>query len=137
MSGLPAPDEQRDQGREEERFEEGQNAIGGRHLVNCFGGAFAGIVYVDQPQRALKQNLDFPLADELGSEQVFEIEIGKAAVGYAAGKRLKQELGVDGAQGADFFKKDALQGFHEFGGIDQAAQLDAGDRLDQYRTEQS
>ena len=102
--------------------------------MNCFGGSFARVVHVDQTQSALKQALDVLLADQLGSEQVVELEIREPAIGNARGKRLQQRLGIDSAQGTNFFKQDALQGILELRWIHEPAQLDPGDRLDQHRT---
>src|SRR5580704_6631194 len=99
--------------------------------MNCFGGSLARVVDVDQTQSALEQALDVLLADELGSEQVVEVEIRKPAIGNARGKRLQQHLGIDCAQSADFFKQDELQRILELRWIHKPAQLDPGDRFNQ------
>ena len=95
--------------------------------MNRFGGVVAGFVYVDQAERTLEEFLDVLLADQAWREEFVKIEVGEAAIGDAGWKLLDQEFAVDGAQSADFFEKDALNGVEEFVGIDEAAKFHAGD----------
>jgi len=92
IGGLPAPDEHRDSCSEYESFEEGQRAERSsvarhRHLMNCFGG-LVGFVHFDKTERALEEFLNVLLADEFGSEQFVEIEIGEAAICYSRREHL-------------------------------------------------
>ena len=92
-------------------------------------GRLVGFVYVDKTERALEEFLDVLFADEFGSEEFVEIEIGEAAIGDAGWEQLQQELCVDLAKRANFFKDDAVRGVDKFFGIDQPAEFDARDGL--------
>jgi hypothetical protein len=144
--GLPAPDKHRDQSCEYERFEEGQRSNwDGRlagHLVNRFGvsrfgGVVAGIVHVDETEGALEELFDVLFADEARGEEFIEIEIGEASIGDPGREHFQQKFSIDGAEGADLFENDTLNGIDEFAGIDEAAEFDAGDGLDENGAEQA
>jgi hypothetical protein len=109
-------------------------------LVDCVGGVgIGGIVgvYVDEAEGALEEFFDVVFADELGSEEFVDVEIGEAAIGDAGGKDFEKAPGIDGAEGADFFEDDALGGVHEFFGIDEAAKFYARDRFDEDGAEEA
>jgi hypothetical protein len=61
-----------------------------RYLVDRFGRGVGSVVDVDEAEGALEQVLDVLFADELGSEEFVEIEIGEAAIGDACGQQLQQ-----------------------------------------------
>jgi len=105
--------------------------------VNRFGGVVAGFVYVDQAERTLEEFLDVLFADHARGEEFVEIEVGEAAIGDAGWKLFDQEFAVDRAQGADFLEEDALNRVEELVGIDEAAELDAGNRFDENGAEKA
>ena len=101
-----------------------------RHLVDCVGSvAVAGFVHVDEAESALEEFLDVRFADEFGSEEFVEFEIGEAAIGDACRQDFEKALGVDRAESADFFEDDALRVIDEFFGIDETAKFYPRDRL--------
>ena len=96
--------------------------------MDCVGGVgVGGFVYVDEAEGALEEFFDVGFADEFGGEEFVEFEIGEAAVGDAGGEDFEKVLGIDGAEGADFFENDTLGVVDEFFGVDEAAELNAGD----------
>jgi hypothetical protein len=106
--------------------------------VDCVGSVgVGGIVYVDEAEGALEEFLDVVFADELGSEELVEVEIGEAAVGNASGKDFEQALGIDGAEGANFFEDDALGGVYKFLRIDEAAEFYARYRFNEDGAEEA
>ena len=106
--------------------------------MDCVGSVgVGGIVYVDKAEGALEEFFDVVFADEFGSEELVEVEIGEAAVGDACGEDFEQALGIDGAERANFFEDDALGGVYKFLRIDEAAELYARDGFDQDGAEQT
>lgn len=146
VDGLPAPDEHGDECGENDRFEEGHHTKRSgrtfhlimRHLVDCVGSvAVAGFVHVDEAESALEEFLDVRFADEFGSEEFVEFEIGEAAVGDFCRQDFEKALGVDRAESADFFEHDALRVVDEFFGIDETAKFYPRDRFDEDGAQQA
>ena len=85
----------------------------------------------------MEEVFDVLFADEFGGQKVVEIEVGEAAIRDARRKHLEEQLRIDWAKGANFFKDDALGEIDELGGINEAAKLDARHGLYKYGAEKT
>src|SRR5260370_37670354 len=64
---------------------------------------------IEKLQHALKQLIDFFLADLVRGEHVVEVEVRESAMGQARGQKGPQAAGINGSHFADFLEENALQ----------------------------
>ena len=69
-------------------------------------------------------------------EELVQVKLRKAAIGYPRGKKLPQAARFDGAQRTNFFENNAPQRIEENSGIEQSANFLACAGLEQHLAEE-
>ena len=69
-------------------------------------------------------------------EELVQVKLRKAAIGYPCGKKLTQAARFDGAQRTNFFEDNAAQWILKNSWIEQPANFQARAGLEQHRAEE-
>jgi len=85
---------------------------------------------IEKLQHTFKQLVDLFLADFVGSEEFFQVEIRESTIGYSRGQERPQAAGIDRAQLANFLEDRALQRIVKDTGIEQFTNLNPRPALD-------
>ena len=95
------------------------------------------MTHVQKLKGALEKLIDLSFADLVRGKKRMKIEIRKAAIGDAGGKKFAEAPGFDGTEKANFLEDDAAQRVLKNGSVEQAADFGAGTTFDEHGAQEA